>query len=221
MQFSHKAMRFSVVLFSVFFFHSRGICIDYIIDVPGTKTTLKGTTVIVGVDTYSVVQTQLTKDAQPQTDPAQVWIIHENRTVVGDQQEKTQVRAYCAKPDGMYCVAQSGKPGQPLETLNQPYKVIPIPALNDVSWDVKFLEDGKKVNLKYRVINADETVTIAEKSYQTLHLKAEGDVEVFGMHVPITKDIWWEKSLGVIKSVSIQKIQDKETRTELLLAEPL
>lgn len=99
-----------VVFFVLLFIHPIVNSADYILDTPGAKLTLKGTTDIVGIDTYAIIQTQLTKDPQIRKDSSEKWIIHENRTTVGDQQDKIQLKAYVIKPDGIYCVAHQKKP---------------------------------------------------------------------------------------------------------------
>ncbi len=209
---------YALVLFTSCLLVSSVGAVDYLDETPGTKITLKGTTVIAGSDSYPVVQTQLTQAPQSMPETSQTMIVHENRTTVGEQEEKIQIRGYAIKPDGIYCVAQSDNPSKKPELLAQPFKLIPIPAEKDTAWDVRYTEDKKKVSLTYRVIDIAEPMTIGDTTYSTLHLQAEGNVSVLGMEIPIRKDVWYDKKIGIIKSVSVQKIMDKETRTEMVFS---
>ncbi|GEM_PF-4424533 len=213
-----RVSTWSMLLLTACMMMSSVAAVDYLDDTPGTKVILRGTTVIAGTDSFPVVQTQVTQSPQLMPESYQTLIVHENRTTVGEQEEKVQIRGYAIKADGIYCVAQSDNSSRALEPLAQPFKVIPIPAEKDVTWEVKYTEDKKKVSLKYHVIDTAEPMTIGETTFSTLHLQAQGHVSVIGMEIPIHKDVWYDKKLGIVKSVSVQTIMQKDTRTELVLS---
>jgi hypothetical protein len=133
------------------------------------------------------------------------WIGNEIRITIAES-EKVFVKYYATRQDGIYCVSETTGTESTPKPLDAPYMILPAVIENGKTWDVNYTEDKKKLSLKCKIENSEEELKIGEKTFKTVHVKAEGSAKVMGLEIPLSRETWYAGDLGVIKQITTQKI---------------